>query len=96
MKKVLTILGTRPEAIKLAPVIKELSKYPDVFESVVGVTGQHDLLLHQELELFHIIPDFEVPFLRAGKPLQKTGETSKAQELFEKASQLLIPSSIHH
>lgn len=43
-----------------------------------------------------IFPDYEVPFLRAGKLLEKIGETSKAQELFEKASQLLIPSSIHH
>ena len=43
-----------------------------------------------------IFPEYEVPFLRAGKLLQEIGETSKAQELFEKASQLLIPSSIHH
>lgn len=69
MHKVLTILGTRPEAIKLAPVIKELSKYPDVFESIVGVTGQHDHLLQQVLDLFHIKADFNLAVMRDNQNL---------------------------
>jgi UDP-N-acetylglucosamine 2-epimerase (non-hydrolysing) len=54
MYKVLTIFGTRPEAIKMVPVIKELEKYPDRFEVKVCVTAQHRQLLDQVLKLFHI------------------------------------------
>ncbi|MBN1832758.1 MAG: UDP-N-acetylglucosamine 2-epimerase (non-hydrolyzing) [Deltaproteobacteria bacterium] len=69
MIKILTMFGTRPEAIKLAPVIKELSKYPDVFQSIVGVTGQHDHLLQQVLDLFHIKADFNLAVMRDNQNL---------------------------
>ena len=54
IRKILTIFGTRPEAIKLAPVIMELSKYPQTFESIVGATGKHDKLLQQVLDVLKI------------------------------------------
>jgi len=53
-------MGTRPEVIKLAPVIKELERYPDGIRSVVCVTGQHRELLEQGLNIFHIRPDFDL------------------------------------
>jgi UDP-N-acetylglucosamine 2-epimerase (non-hydrolysing) len=60
MIKVLTVFGTRPEAIKLAPVIRELEQRPDSFESRVCVTGQHRELLDQMLDLFGIRPDHDL------------------------------------
>ena len=59
MKKILSIFGTRPEAIKMAPVVKELEKYPEDFESVVCVTAQHRQMLDQFLSLFEIKPDID-------------------------------------
>ncbi|MFH0783890.1 MAG: UDP-N-acetylglucosamine 2-epimerase (non-hydrolyzing), partial [Pseudomonadota bacterium] len=59
-KKVLCVFGTRPEAIKMAPVVKELAKYPDIFASRVCVTAQHRQMLDQVLELFKIKPDFDL------------------------------------
>ena len=56
MIKVLTVFGTRPEAIKLAPVIKELERRSDTFESRICVTGQHREMLDQMLDLFGIEP----------------------------------------
>lgn len=50
--KVLTVFGTRPEAIKMAPLVKELEKHPDKIESIVCVTAQHRQMLDQVLELF--------------------------------------------
>ncbi|MDQ5985788.1 MAG: UDP-N-acetylglucosamine 2-epimerase (non-hydrolyzing) [Syntrophus sp. SKADARSKE-3] len=64
MKKVLTILGTRPEAIKLAPVIKELENRSHYFESAVLATGQHDELLDQMLDVFHIQPDHNLRIMQ--------------------------------
>ena len=60
MIKVITVFGTRPEAIKLAPVIRELERRPDVFESRICVTGQHREMLDQMLELFGITPDYDL------------------------------------
>jgi UDP-N-acetylglucosamine 2-epimerase (non-hydrolysing) len=59
MIKVLTVFGTRPEAIKLAPVIRELERRADTFESRVCVTGQHRELIDQMLDLFGIRPDYD-------------------------------------
>jgi len=59
MIKILTVFGTRPEAIKLAPVIKELERRPDRFDSRVCVTGQHRELMDQMLDLFGIRPDYD-------------------------------------
>ena len=56
MKKVMLVFGTRPEAIKMAPLVKEFQKYPDSFETLVCVTGQHREMLDQVLCIFDIIP----------------------------------------
>lgn len=69
MKKVLSIFGTRPEAIKMAPVIKELEKYPDVFQSIVCVTAQHREMLDQVLNLFSICPDYDLDIMKPGQSL---------------------------
>ena len=61
--KVLTIFGTRPEAIKLAPVIKELEKNPEIV-SRICVTAQHRQMLDQVLQLFEINPDFDLDLMR--------------------------------
>jgi UDP-N-acetylglucosamine 2-epimerase (non-hydrolysing) len=58
-KRILSIFGTRPEAIKMAPVIKALESHPEEFESLVCVTAQHREMLDQVLNLFKIKPDFE-------------------------------------
>lgn len=69
MPRILTIFGTRPEAIKLAPVIKELALHPGDFESIVGVTGQHDDLLNQALDLFKITPHFNLSVMKKDQGL---------------------------
>ena len=71
MKKILTIFGTRPEAIKLAPIVHELEKYPDKFDSIVGVTGQHDTLLKQVLDIFEIRPRFNLNVMRDNQDLEE-------------------------
>ena len=69
MKKILTIFGTRPEAIKMAPVIKELEKHPDKFESRVCVTAQHRQMLDQVLNLLQIKPDYDLNIMKPGQNL---------------------------
>lgn len=69
MRKVLTVFGTRPEAIKLAPVIKELEKRPDDFSSVVCVTGQHRHLLDQVLNVFEIKPQHDLSIMTEDQSL---------------------------
>src|ERR1039458_8455707 len=69
MIKVLTVLGTRPEAIKLAPVISQLRRYPETFESRVCVTHQHRELLDPMLELFDIEADYDLDLMTAGQTL---------------------------
>lgn len=69
MKKVLVIFGTRPEAIKLAPVINELKKYPSDFKVVVCVTGQHRQMLDQVLNTFAIVPDYNINIMSANQDL---------------------------
>jgi UDP-N-acetylglucosamine 2-epimerase (non-hydrolysing) len=69
MKKVLFIFGTRPEAIKMAPVIKELQKHPSQFAVSVCVTAQHRQMLDQVLELFEIVPDFDLDIMKPGQSL---------------------------
>jgi UDP-N-acetylglucosamine 2-epimerase (non-hydrolysing) len=60
MKKILLVFGTRPEAIKMSPVVKEFQKYPDHFDVKVCVTGQHRQMLDQVLEVFDIKPDYDL------------------------------------
>ena len=67
--KVLTVFGTRPEAIKMAPLVKEFEKQPDVFESLVCVTAQHREMLDQVLKLFDIKPDFDLNIMRPNQDL---------------------------
>jgi len=75
MLDVLSVIGTRPEAIKMAPVIKELEKYPDCIHSHVCVTGQHRHMLDQVLQLFDILPDYDLDLMRPDQDLaQLTGE----------------------
>lgn len=69
MKKVMLVFGTRPEAIKMAPLVKEFEKYPDSFQTVVCVTGQHREMLDQVLELFNIHPDYDLNIMKQGQDL---------------------------
>lgn len=63
------VFGTRPEAIKMAPLVKEFQKYPDKFKTVVTVTGQHRQMLDQVLCLFDITPDFDLNIMKQGQDL---------------------------
>ena len=67
--KVMTIFGTRPEAIKMAPVILQLGKFPDKIQTTVAVTAQHREMLDQVLNLFAITPDFDLNIMSAGQTL---------------------------
>ena len=69
MKKVLVVFGTRPEAIKMAPVVKELCRRPDEFETKVCVTGQHREMLDQMLEVFDIQPAYDLDIMRPNQDL---------------------------
>lgn len=69
MKKVLLVFGTRPEAIKMAPLVQEFRKYPMQFETRVCVTGQHRELLDQVLELFHITTDYDLNIMKLKQDL---------------------------
>src|SRR5512136_1391583 len=69
MIKVLSVFGTRPEAIKMAPLIKELEKYPEQFENRVCVTAQHRQMLDQVLNLFTIRPDYDLDIMKPGQDL---------------------------
>lgn len=69
MKKILLVFGTRPEAIKMAPLVKELQKYPGEFETTVCVTGQHREMLDQVLALFEIVPDYDLNIMKLGQDL---------------------------
>ncbi|MGH9844434.1 MAG: non-hydrolyzing UDP-N-acetylglucosamine 2-epimerase [Blastocatellia bacterium] len=74
--KVLTVFGTRPEAIKMAPVIKALERHPDQIESIVCVTAQHRRMLDQALALFDITPDHDLDVMIPDQSLAKL--TTKA------------------
>lgn len=63
------VFGTRPEAIKMAPVVKELQRHPDKFETIVTVTGQHRQMLDQVLEIFDITPDYDLNIMKQGQDL---------------------------
>ena len=63
------VFGTRPEAIKMAPLVKEFQKHVDKFETIVCVTGQHRQMLDQVLQLFEIIPDYDLNIMKQGQDL---------------------------
>ena len=69
MKKLLLVFGTRPEAIKMAPLVIEFKKYPKEFETLVCVTGQHRQMLDQVLNLFEIVPDYDLDIMMKGQDL---------------------------
>ena len=69
MKKILLIFGTRPEAIKMAPLIKEFQKHSDAFETKVCVTAQHREMLDQVLDFFEIKPDYDLDLMKPGQNL---------------------------
>lgn len=77
MKKVMLVFGTRPEAIKMCPLVNELKSRTDEFETVVTVTGQHREMLDQVLRVFNVIPDYDLAIMK------------QAQTLFDVTSEVL-------
>ena len=69
MKKIMLVFGTRPEAIKMAPLVKEFQKHPDTFQTLVCVTGQHREMLDQVLKIFEITPDYDLNIMKQGQDL---------------------------
>ena len=69
MKKIMLVFGTRPEAIKMAPLVKEFQKHPKQVETIVCVTGQHREMLDQVLRIFDITPDYDLNIMKQGQDL---------------------------
>lgn len=69
MKRVMLVFGTRPEAIKMAPLVKEFQKHKKTFDTLVCVTGQHRQMLDQVLEIFDIKPDYDLNIMKQGQDL---------------------------
>src|SRR5574344_2029059 len=69
MKKIMLVFGTRPEAIKMAPLVKEFQKYSDRFKTIVCVTGQHREMLDQVLTIFDIKPNYDLNIMKQGQDL---------------------------
>lgn len=69
MKKVMLVFGTRPEAIKMAPLVKAFQAHPDIFDTLVCVTGQHREMLDQVLDIFRIKPDYDLNIMKHGQDL---------------------------
>ncbi|MCU4369339.1 non-hydrolyzing UDP-N-acetylglucosamine 2-epimerase [Acinetobacter courvalinii] len=85
MKKVLLVFGTRPEAIKMAPLALKLQHYSQNFETKVCVTGQHRQMLDQVLELFGLKPDFDLNLMKPGQTLSDvtSGVLKGLEQVFE-------------
>ena len=69
MKKIMLVFGTRPEAIKMCPLVKEFQKHPKDFETIVCVTGQHREMLDQVLNIFEVTPDYDLNIMKQGQDL---------------------------
>lgn len=69
MKKVMLVFGTRPEAIKMCPLVKEFQKHPKKFDTIVCVTGQHREMLDQVLTIFDVKPDYDLNIMKQGQDL---------------------------
>ncbi len=69
MKKVMLVFGTRPEAIKMCPLVKEFQMNPNEFETIVCVTGQHREMLDQVLRIFEVTPDYDLNIMKQGQDL---------------------------
>ncbi len=91
-RKILLVFGTRPEAIKMAPVILELQKHPNIFEVVVALTGQHQELLHQVLEIFSLKAEYNLEVMTQGQDLYQvtTRVLEGMKEILEKESPDLV------
>lgn len=63
------VFGTRPEAIKMCPLVKEFQKYPNDFKTIVCVTGQHREMLDQVLKIFEVVPDYDLNIMKQGQDL---------------------------
>ena len=69
MIRIMLVFGTRPEAIKMAPLVREFQKRPEEFQTVVCVTGQHRQMLDQVLRIFNITPDYDLDIMKQGQDL---------------------------
>lgn len=67
--KLMTVFGTRPEAIKMCPLVLEMRKYPEYIQPIVAVTAQHREMLDQVLDLFGIVPDYDLNIMTSGQTL---------------------------
>ncbi|MGG0175245.1 UDP-N-acetylglucosamine 2-epimerase (non-hydrolyzing) [Gottfriedia acidiceleris] len=90
--KVMTIFGTRPEAIKMAPLVLELAKYPDQIESIVTVTAQHRQMLDQVLGIFEITPDYDLNIMKDRQTLIEV--TTRGLEGLNKIMQEVKPDIV--
>ena len=68
-KKIVVVFGTRPEAIKMCPLVNELKARPDDFETIVCVTGQHREMLDQVLEVFNVVPEYDLSIMKPDQTL---------------------------
>ena len=69
MKTIILVFGTRPEAIKMCPLVKEFEKYPTDVRTIVCVTGQHREMLDQVLQIFEVVPDYDLNIMKQGQDL---------------------------
>lgn len=69
MNTIMLVFGTRPEAIKMCPLVKEFQKYPNYFRTIVCVTGQHREMLDQVLQIFEVTPDYDLNIMKQGQDL---------------------------
>ncbi len=90
--KVMTIFGTRPEAIKMAPLVLELKKRPEQFEAIVTVTAQHREMLDQVMEIFGITPDYDLNIMKSRQTLAQI--TTRALEGLDKVMQETKPDIV--
>ncbi len=90
--KVMTVFGTRPEAIKMCPLVQELRRHPDTLEPIVAVTAQHREMLDQVLDLFGIVPDYDLNIMQGGQTLYDvtTRALTGLKEVMEKARPDLV------
>lgn len=89
--KIMTVFGTRPEAIKMAPLVLELKKHPEI-ESYVTVTAQHRQMLDQVLDAFHIRPDFDLNIMKERQTLADitSNALTKLDRLFQEIKPDLV------
>lgn len=69
MKTVMLVFGTRPEAIKMCPLVKEFQRHPEEFNTIICVTGQHREMLDQVLNIFDVKPDYDLNIMKPGQDL---------------------------